>query len=96
MRAAFSTLHSYANVVLLRAWCASPLRWLRRCATFGPGVEKHHGFGDPITVGAAAAPVLVSGFFHVHMLRVAHGFLYGGPCWDTRKGVPVPSAGSPT
>ena len=65
-------------------------------ATFHPGVEKHHGFGDPITVGAAAAPFLVSGFFHVHMLRVAHGFLYGGPCWDTRKGVPVPTAGSPT
>lgn len=65
-------------------------------ATFHPGVEKHHGFGDPITVGAAAAPFLVSGFFHVHMLRVAHGFLCGGPCWDTRKGVPVPTAGSPT
>jgi hypothetical protein len=65
-------------------------------ATFRLGVEKHHGFGDPITVGAAAAPFLVSGFFHVHMLRVAHGFLYGGPCWDTRKGVPVPTAGSPT
>ena len=65
-------------------------------ATFHPGVEKHHGFGDPITVGAAAAPFLVSGFFHVHMLRVAHGYLYGGPCWDTRKGVPVPTAGRPT
>lgn len=65
-------------------------------ATFHPGVERHHGFGDPITVGAAAAPFLDSGFFHVHMLRVAHGFLYGGPCWDTREGVPVPTAGSPT
>ena len=65
-------------------------------ATFHPGVEKHHGFGDPITEGAAAAPILDSGFFHVHMLRVAHGFLYGGPCWDTREGVPVPYPGSPT
>ena len=65
-------------------------------ATFHPGVEKHHGFGDPITVGAAAAPVSDSGFFHAHRLRVAHGFLYGGPCWDTREGVPVPLPGSPT
>lgn len=96
MRAAFATLHSYANVVLLRAWCASPLHWLQRCATFSPGVERHHGLGRPITEGAAAAPILDSGFFHVHMLRVAHGFLFGGPCWDTRKGVPVPSAGRPT
>ena len=91
-----STLHGCANTLLLRAWCASPLRWLQRCATFGSGAKKHHGFGDPITEGAAAAPILDSGFFHAHMLRVAHGFLYGGPCWDTRKGVPVPSAGSPT
>ena len=65
-------------------------------ATFNPGVKKHHGLGRPITVGAAAAPFLDSGFFHVHMLRVAHGYLYGGPCWDTRKGVPVPTAGRPT
>ena len=96
MEAALSTLQRYANVLLLRTtskqrWHAQPRR-----ATFSPGVKKHHGFGDPITVGAAAAPILDSGFFYAHVLRVAHGFLYGGPCWDTRKGVPVPTAGSPT
>ena len=39
MGAALSTLHRYANVLLLRAWCTSPLRWLQRCATFAPGAE---------------------------------------------------------
>ena len=39
MASALSTLHSYANAVLLRAWCASPLHWLQRCATFGPGAR---------------------------------------------------------
>lgn len=66
------------------------------CATFRTSAEKHYGFGDPLTEGAAAAPTLERGFFYVHMLRVAHGSFFGGPCWDTRKGVPVPSAGSPT
>ena len=97
MASALSTLHSYANAVLLRAWCASPLHWLQRCATFVPGVERHHGFGDPESAKAQQPrPFLDSGFFHVHMLRVAHGFVYGGPCWDTCKGVPVPTAGRPT
>ena len=68
----------------------------KSCATFRPGAEKHHGFDDLDTVGAAAAPLLERGFFYAHVLRVAHGFLYGGPCWDTRKGVPVPTAGSST
>ena len=39
MASALSTLHSYANAVLLRTWCASPLHWLQRCATFVPGAE---------------------------------------------------------
>ena len=65
-------------------------------ATFHPGVEKHHGLGRPITEGAAAAPILDSGFFSAHVLRVAHGFVYGGPCWGTSNGAPVPSAGLPT
>ena len=30
MASALSTLHSYANAVLLRAWCASPSRWFRK------------------------------------------------------------------
>lgn len=65
--------------------------------TIQSGAEKHHGFGDPVSVGAAAAPILDSGFFFVRVLRTARiAFLFGGPCGDTRKRVPVPTAGSPT
>ena len=35
-------------------------------ATFHPGVEKHHGFGDPITEGAAAAPIIWTAAFFMH------------------------------
>ena len=55
------------------------------------------GFGDSITEGAAAAPnYLDSGSSFAPWLRGAYGFPFGGPCGDTRKCVPVPSAGSPT
>ena len=66
-------------------------------ATFHPGVEKHHGFGDPESAKAQQPrPPWTAAFFYAHDLRVAHGFVYGGPCWGTSNGAPVPLPGLPT
>ena len=62
-----------------------------------PGAEKHHGFGDPSISRRSSRAHFGERLFFVHVLRMARtAFLFGGPCGDTRKGVPVPTAGSPT
>ena len=71
------------------AWVA----WLptvRACTTLRPS-RKGRGLGRPVT-GAEQKPrpLLVRGFF----VCAAHCTLYGGPCGDTRKGVPVLSRSS--
>ncbi len=68
------------------------------------------GYSSPITpssvtwawqpgiVGAVAAPYKHGCGFFAFLSMSAHAWLpvYGGPCGDTRKGVPVPTAGLPT
>ena len=62
-----------------------------------PGAEKHHGFGDPSISRRSSRAHFGERLFFVHVLRMARtAFLFGGPCGDTRKGVPVPLPGSPT
>ena len=79
----------------LRFWFATPSRWLR--GTIAAGAQKHHGFGDPSIRRRSSRAQIGQRLFYAHALRMAHmAFLFGGPCGDTRKGVPVPSAGSPT
>ena len=68
---------AYLKVLRLQAWGA--------CTTLRPS-RKGYGFDSPVT-GAEQKPrpLLVRGFF----VCAAHCTLYGGPCGDTRKGVPV-------
>ena len=56
------------------------------------------GLGRSITEGAAAAPNNLERGFSFSILAAdgARFPIFGGPCGDTRKGVPVPSAGRPT
>lgn len=41
--------------------------------------RKVHGIGVPDSY-RRSKPRARSGFFYVHVLRMAHGFLFGGPC----------------
>ena len=63
-----STLHRYANAVLLRAWCASPLQWLKRRGTIrskpkGPVLQNTFG-------QAVAAPTDKRGFVMLKFLEL--------------------------
>jgi len=56
----------------------------------------HHGLGLPDNWRNSRAPSKERGFFHgEHELHGMASF-FGGLCWGTRKGAPVPIAGSPT
>ena len=88
-------LRDTINTAVLRVWCASPSGWSR--GTIRPGAEKHYGFGDPSISRRSSRAHFGQRLFYAHALRMAHmAYLFGGPCGDTRKGVPVPTAGSPT
>ena len=52
----------------------------------------------PGIVGAAAAPIQTWSAAFCFLKHAVHAWLpfYGGPCGDTREGVPVPTTGPPT
>jgi hypothetical protein len=64
---------------------------LKRCATFLLGAEKHHGLGRPVVKAQQPRPSIGQRlYFFSTPCCAGRGFLFGGPCRDTRKGVPVP------
>lgn len=68
MASTLSTLHRYANAVLLRAWCASPLQWLKRRGTIRSkpkGPARRNAFGQ-----AVAAPTDKRGFVMLKFLEL--------------------------
>ena len=78
--------------------CATTLPSARALVYTAPSVPvKHTGFGDPFHSRRSSRATFGQRLFYVHALRMAHmAYLFGGPCGDTREGVPVPTAGSPT
>lgn len=78
--------------------CATTLPSARALGYTAPSVSvKHTGFGDPSHSRRSSRAPFGQRLFYVHALRMAHmAYLFGGPCGDTREGVPVPTAGSPT
>lgn len=78
--------------------CATTLPSARALVYTAPSVPvKHTGFGDPFHSRRSSRATFGQRLFYAHALRMAHmAYLFGGPCGDTREGVPVPTAGSPT